>query len=976
MGAKGARILEACRVAWSRLFAACAALLCCSAAALGQDPYVLRVDKSSGLPSNVVYDVLQDRDGFIWLATGQGICRYDGARFWSPGNPVGSEPEGSLLGQDVLGRIWYQTFAGDPRYLGGDSLRPLLAKNLSGFPQFGLDGNRLYFLDGDSIYSLDAWSLDTLETVATRPGKGFSMASSSKGVYALFGTEMLKLGGGPDQRRDWDMPPDFNAEGVMLAPAPAGCYVLSKADPRLLYFGDDGHLAFWQGLAEGHFVQNLSWAGDRLWFCTTSGAFSFDPATGRRSVLYFEGSNISKVAVDRDGKHWFATQGEGVLFVPDFNLRFRALDFCPTRLAMWGGRLLVGTCDDRLMAADSLSGEFRPLFDGGSRHGVHLLRALPEEGLLALVSSRMHLLEPTGRVVWNRLLAVKDVAWLRPGELAFAASGIMGTLGLEAGQEFQMRVYLAHYRGRAVALSASGQSLFLASNMGLVAMPVDSGAAREVLFDGQAIQARGLYRFPDQVLAWTGEQILRVSEDGTSSQTMDMSSGLLSNTQWVKQLGSSLYIVTRDAVLRYHNPTRDLQRILSLDPGSELRDLWAQGDSLYLCFSDGLLFFPGSAPPRLPVPEVLVRGVLSDEGLHPASEPIRLRHGHGPFRVVFDVLSFVPGTHTQTRYRIGGMGWVALPEDARELDISLLPPGRYQVRLQAWVGKTYSQERVLLLEVEPPFWRRGWFVALVALVVAGAVLAGLRLWARAMRRKGRRELERVGLEKRLLLAKLTALKSQMNPHFFFNVLNTLQSLILSSDKKGALRFLSLFSTHVRKILELSDQETVSLSEEAQLLRLYLDIENVRFGGQLRYTIDTRQVDDPESARLPSLLVQPFVENALKHGLMHLEGEKRLLVRFRHEGQRVGVCVDDNGVGRHRSAEIKGHKRGGHRSFATQASLSRLELLRALYGSDFELRVIDKTGPQGQALGTTVQIEYTMTPKENQKDDENESDTDR
>jgi LytS/YehU family sensor histidine kinase len=223
-----------------------------------------------------------------------------------------------------------------------------------------------------------------------------------------------------------------------------------------------------------------------------------------------------------------------------------------------------------------------------------------------------------------------------------------------------------------------------------------------------------------------------------------------------------------------------------------------------------------------------------------------------------------------------------------------------------------------------------------------------------IKRKNQLLFDKVTLEKNLNQSKLKAIKSQMNPHFFYNALNTLQSYILANEKRNAIDYLSKFSKLTRTILELTEKESISIAEEVTTLGLYLDIEKARFDDDFNYTISTNSIDT-DTIKIPSMLLQPYIENAIKHGLLHKQGEKTLVVDFSIEDEILKITIDDNGIGREKSAALNAIKNKKHQSFATNALQNRIELLNQFNHKNISIRFIDKHSKSEQSTGTTVEI---------------------
>jgi tetratricopeptide (TPR) repeat protein len=217
-------------------------------------------------------------------------------------------------------------------------------------------------------------------------------------------------------------------------------------------------------------------------------------------------------------------------------------------------------------------------------------------------------------------------------------------------------------------------------------------------------------------------------------------------------------------------------------------------------------------------------------------------------------------------------------------------------------------------------------------------------------------IQQIKLKNELLGITFSAIRSQMNPHFIFNVLNTIQSYVYSNEKKSAIRYLGKFSELIRRILDNSNKELISLEEEIDFLQLYIEMEKERFGDLLHTSLSLEEGIRAEDIMIPPLLIQPYVENAIKHGLLHRMTEKRLDITIGKTAGSEGIriVIDDNGIGRDTSKEIN-KNRATHRSFATVATGKRIELINQLHGSKARVKIIDKKNEDGSAAGTTVII---------------------
>ena len=242
----------------------------------------------------------------------------------------------------------------------------------------------------------------------------------------------------------------------------------------------------------------------------------------------------------------------------------------------------------------------------------------------------------------------------------------------------------------------------------------------------------------------------------------------------------------------------------------------------------------------------------------------------------------------------------------------------------------------------------------------GYRLRQLKLQGQLAREKTDKILAETGYKHKLDELTFSALRSQMNPHFIFNALNTIQGFVYFNDKKSASGYLGKFSHLIRKILDSSNKQIITLEEEIEILRLYTDIEKARFGENFNVTIDIDPALDLEYILIPPMLIQPYVENSIKHGVFHKQGDKLLLIRIGkvEDQELIEVVIDDNGIGRERSKEIN-KSRVAHHSFATAANEKRIDLINQNLDKKTKVKIIDKVNIDGSPAGTTVIITIPM-----------------
>lgn len=205
----------------------------------------------------------------------------------------------------------------------------------------------------------------------------------------------------------------------------------------------------------------------------------------------------------------------------------------------------------------------------------------------------------------------------------------------------------------------------------------------------------------------------------------------------------------------------------------------------------------------------------------------------------------------------------------------------------------------------------------------------------------------------LIKSQLSAIRSQMNPHFIFNALNSIQYLVLKQEKNKAYEYIEKFAHLIRQVLHFSEKEKIEIEEEINMLNLYLQLEKQRFNEDFSFEIKTNDLED---VNIPPMLIQPFVENAIKHGLLHQDGEKRLTICLELEESILSCTIEDNGIGRVEAEKISARQKKKYKSFSIAGTTNRIKILQTQFKKDFQLKIEDLYDVNGQACGTKVHME--------------------
>lgn len=309
-------------------------------------------------------------------------------------------------------------------------------------------------------------------------------------------------------------------------------------------------------------------------------------------------------------------------------------------------------------------------------------------------------------------------------------------------------------------------------------------------------------------------------------------------------------------------------------------------------------------------------------------------------------------------------------KNGEKIRYTKITPGKYYLKVQAEDanGHKGNFEQLLTIEITPPFWQTWWFYALCSLFTFFLVYAFYRgrinyiieqeakkreiekLEAEVLLKEQSKKTELEQLKNQVLNVEMKALRAQMNPHFLFNSLNSIKSLILKTKEKEASQYLNKFATLLRSILNNSEKQKIKLSEEIEALKLYIDLEALRFASDFNYQIQIDKTIDSGFIRIPPLLLQPFVENAIWHGLLpKISGNSKLNINIIRKEDFLFFEIEDNGVGRKKAAALP--KKENEKSMGIDITKKRIQLLQ----DENDIEIIDLVDNNQQALGTKVII---------------------
>lgn len=326
---------------------------------------------------------------------------------------------------------------------------------------------------------------------------------------------------------------------------------------------------------------------------------------------------------------------------------------------------------------------------------------------------------------------------------------------------------------------------------------------------------------------------------------------------------------------------------------------------------------------------------------------ISLNYNENNLNFQFTVVNLLQPFQTSYYYKLENFDkdWHLSPSGT--INYTNLDAGKYILRVSSNPASSNTGGNdVLYITINSPFWKTWWFITGALFVAVASVTYGVRLRINHIRTEANRK---SAISQQLADLRMKALRSQMNPHFLFNSLNAIQECCLTGQVDAATQYLARFSKLVRYILENSSKQWISLQEEIEILKLYLDVESLRFTGSFSYHIENTTRLNAGLIKIPPMLVQPFAENAIWHGLMQKNGERQLWIRFYNDEERLFIEVEDNGVGRSNAGD------NGHKSMGMGIVRERMKLVEETQKFPAVMEIIDKKDDGGNASGTLIKL---------------------
>lgn len=922
-----------------------------------QPPFYSHWNIRQGLPSDIIYDLGKDSDDYLYLGTELGLYRFNGIRFQAiPFLGHRSVSVTSII-LDNSKTLWCRNFSNQIFYLHRDTMRYYelpnhylkKSENILDIKPYQngiciLTSGKLIYASQQSVHIIA--ELNVLEDFIIINNKDLYFINSDGFVYRYLDGEVTFM---------YQMPPNkyrlavYHGKPIAVPKINENqeIWELKDNEPELMLTFPDKKTSY---------INTVSSNQEFLYLATNNGLKIFD---GRKWIFVAENARVSDVISDFQGNMWISSLDNGLYMIPDLQVRFVKENDEQSRftsIAYSLNGIYAGTKDGFIYEIDH-AGNVLKTFDTRIRNEIEYIHYDKVKG--HLYCSQGVFLNGAPKQFFPYYFG-KNIQFDTYGNVYFSVHNQAGLYQLSPnpdfsiqGLEFESNV-LPHYifkkeRSRCIYYDTITNNLWIGYASELV---LRKPTGEEFFIkdkSGKPLYSTSIVSDPKgRIWVSTIQNGIYCFDDTLQLANITTKSGLSGSL--VRKLVSSpshLYAITDNGVDKID---LNFMTVNSLSRKAGLHQLgWIdavyQKQGLFVVTGSGIIYVPDTITKQEILPKVWITKTPSD--LYQGTGNV-FKYQQNYMQFAWNILSFRQGSSVLGYYRLLPRDSVfhQISMDVGSVSFSSLSYGNYRFE---FVVPDANYSYIYSFTIKKPFWLSSWFIVAESILFVLILIVVLRIT------KGRIRKKQI-LKEKLIYSQLTALRAQMNPHFIYNILNSIQGLVYGGLKEEAAENIGLFSDMMRKVLDVSSKQYITLHDEIEMLRLYILVEKLRMP-DLQFVIDIDKRIDLFKTQIPSMIIQPLVENAIKHGLYHKQGDKQLNVYISKKSDlELQIAVSDNGIGRKKSADLN-KKRRKHVSFSTQAIDSRIHLFNELGETNIQLEVIDKFENE-QSLGTTVLVYIT------------------
>lgn len=962
---------------------------------IAQTPPLRNFSVKEGLPSGIVYDCLEDRNGYMWFATEAGLARFDGINFKVYTTEDGLSNNSILqLIEDNDGSIWIFPFGTSPCIFDWQQQKIITAKENAVLAELGKFAEHLsalkivsgIILNADGyLYLVENRKISKIWNDAyysvkpiynTRDSLILLVSSVRTGSAPVLMQRIIRQNGKWEPQNSDTLNSDlehFYFAAPITAQEDFGPFKIFSGAGQLSVFEGanqpDPRFKFYRAFTVNGMANSLHSDGDYLYVCTASGILKYDHDLKLIEKLWPDHS-FSKFFLDRKGNKWYCKlDGSGVMMALGNGIKNidrtegLSAENVSSLLLRSPGVLLAGNADGTIQQLEWERGK------AAAATIVRLnarIRQIVNTGTIALGISDREI-----AVIRNLSASVMKYpsfsfkAALADGEgkvLLSHSSGIS-----QADNNMENAGNFAVPFTRVSTISYFNDTVYFGNNKGLYYLPgyhryYDlNAAAKKTIIDDPVTAVS----YATDSIVWVGTNtrgiiIYRHNKlfARVPSGTSPSGGNYLIKRIYPEPAKKRVWVATNKGLQQIRYRVLDDSVVISSRfytsrdglADDDVNDVVVSGDTVFAATIKGISYFRDSLQ-SIVVP-ISITGLTLNEtdSTLPAASAYNFKYSKSNFSVHYSGICYTCDGKIVYRYRLLGpdrdTNWISTPVNT--VEFGGLQPGRYV--FQVTTDASSIAETIII--VEPAFWQEAWFYVVLVLAAVLVTALAARWYIRRLKRNNEKRIEQ---NKKLSELELRALQSQMNPHFIFNSMNSLQKFILTNDISNANEYLAGFSKLLRLFLDASRNRFIPVSKEVELLRLYIELEQMR--QMTKFSYELKVADNiSQDLLIPSVIIQPFVENAIVHGLRYLEDKPgQLRVEMTRQGSLFSCIITDNGVGRKKAKEIQAQKAQQYKSYGTSIIEEKIETLRKMENINITVDIKDRQEEDGG--GTVVTINF-------------------
>lgn len=914
-------------------------------------------DVKDGLAGSTIYDLCQDKDGFIWFATEAGISRFDGTHFKNFTTTDGlPETEILKLFADSKGRIWMAPF-----------------KN-----------NICYYYNG-KIYNqqndpqLKKITVSSVISTIYESGDHYIGFQSDNVLHIISPDTVTKVSRNPAEGNRFFIRPSPLGKGFQLNYKDS-CFIVSPNSMTAVPCSTVGSdPLFMPGLSSVRCnlkitAEDYTSHVDNVVFTNTwDGSWMVDTTSFLRyEDRFLKGKQISHALVDKEKNIWFATLGEGVykLASREFKTFYFAKNITSEifSLEKINNKIIAGTAFGRVYVWDGSSldtlnftREFDKSLNVNSTNRVLCLKKIQDGSLVIGSDGLLVKKTPAKNIFTPWAFAVKSIEELENGQLLV---GMARRTALIDPVNLAIKDTIWPYRTTSVC--SYDNEYYIGTVNGLYIVAKDKRSR----FMGDSFpplrQRISYFCKSSDGLLWVatyGAGIICI-KNGKVIDQITTHKGISSDICRTLFVNNNYLWVGTDKGLNKINISQTPYPVTTYStsdglPSNIINALYVDGNTIYVGSPAGLTFFDETKVTNYSKCNLRILDISVGNRSKPLQDSYQIHYRENSLKISYAGISFKSGGNVSYRYRLKGLSdeWDSTGQNM--LEYPSIPPGNYEFELIAVNKKGIISNPVKIsFMVEAPFWQTLPFQVLIIAVVI-LITWILVAWRFSILRK--EEQERSSIQQKLNELEQMALRAQMNPHFIFNCLNSIQNFIITNDLEATNWYLSEFAHLIRQTLDNSEKSTISITNEIRYLKRYLELETMRFGHSFEYTIEADDELDCDLVSIPTMILQPYVENSIRHGIRYKEtGGGRIDIKFKKSTEGFICIIQDNGIGRKKANEYKSQVRVEYQSKGMSLTAERINILNRQLIDPITIEINDLTNEHQQALGTKVIIRFPYT----------------